>query len=398
MLPLAFRWKVHIPYCRLTAASREAGNRTAHIRALMMQQRQRVPNLRAAESNVPVVSNVGGVRAPCTVYLGLMWEWSPPLSGHFNPWADDRLGAASFACFIEEMNGLTLGGRSPPSNCFCMSDDVTKIVHSISWFTERHISVARNSPNMGTRGLALNFVVSDKGTVQRNLLFRKWELALNVVMFQSWELEHRILLFRNWELALNVVMFQNKGTVAQNLTMFQSWELLVLSKLKWDIAAVTPQDFLQHILVRLPIDRNTWDAHMIHRHAQTFIALSTRDYSFSMYTPSIIAAASIAAALDGLEWTVKSGCSLSQLLDRLHIITAIEREYLQGCLHLLEDMVTATVNSRDVDCNGGSQGNGCTTVNSRSTLDHSSPLSGGTEKIAEYGKAGTPTDVRDIHF
>ena len=44
-----------------------------------------------------------------------------------------------------------------------------------------------------------------------------------------------------------------------------------------------------------------------------------------MYTPSIIAAASIAAALHGLEWTVKSGYSLNQLLDRLHIITAIER-------------------------------------------------------------------------
>jgi len=55
----------------------------------------------------------------------------------------------------------------------------------------------------------------------------------------------------------------------------------VLSKLKWDIAAVTPQDFLQHILVRLPIDRNTWDAHMIHKHAQTFIALSTRGEYFT---------------------------------------------------------------------------------------------------------------------
>lgn len=44
-----------------------------------------------------------------------------------------------------------------------------------------------------------------------------------------------------------------------------------------------------------------------------------------MYTPSIIAASSIAAALHGLEWTAKSGCSLNQLLDRLHIITAIER-------------------------------------------------------------------------
>jgi hypothetical protein len=39
----------------------------------------------------------------------------------------------------------------------------------------------------------------------------------------------------------------------------------------------------------------------------------------------MIAAASIAAALDGLEWTVKSGYSLNQLLDRLHTITAIER-------------------------------------------------------------------------
>jgi hypothetical protein len=55
------------------------------------------------------------------------------------------------------------------------------------------------------------------------------------------------------------------------------------------------------------------------------VCVPVADYSFSMYTPSIIAAASIAAALHGLEWTVKSGCSLSQLLDRLHIITAIER-------------------------------------------------------------------------
>nr|CAD7256980.1 unnamed protein product [Timema shepardi] len=55
----------------------------------------------------------------------------------------------------------------------------------------------------------------------------------------------------------------------------RSWELLVLSKLKWDISAVTPQDFLPHILRRLPIDC-TWDRRMILRHAQTFIALSTR--------------------------------------------------------------------------------------------------------------------------
>jgi hypothetical protein len=67
-------------------------------------------------------------------------------------------------------------------------------------------------------------------------------------------------------------------------------------------------------------------------------------------------------------------------------------------------MVTATINSREVSCsggaseNGGNVANGSGSINSRSSLDHSSSMSGGIDKIAEYGKAGTPTDVRDIHF
>ena len=66
-------------------------------------------------------------------------------------------------------------------------------------------------------------------------------------------------------------------------------------------------------------------------------------------------------------------------------------------------MVTATIKSREVNCsggspdNGGNAANGSGSINSRSSLDHSS-MSGGIDKIAEYGKAGTPTDVRDIHF
>lgn len=44
-----------------------------------------------------------------------------------------------------------------------------------------------------------------------------------------------------------------------------------------------------------------------------------------MYTPSMIAAASVAAALHGLGWTSKSGCSLTQLLQHLQQITAIEQ-------------------------------------------------------------------------
>ncbi|CAG5076354.1 Similar to CCND2: G1/S-specific cyclin-D2 (Gallus gallus), partial [Cotesia congregata] len=118
------------------------------------------------------------------------------------------------------------------------------------------------------------------------------------------------------------------------------WEQLVVSKLKWELSAVTPGDFLLHILSRLPVDSRAWDFLMIKRHAQTFIALSARvdadvannqsiysvaEYKFSMYTPSMIAAASIAAALHGLDWTGKSGYGLAGLLDELTRITAIEQ-------------------------------------------------------------------------
>lgn len=44
-----------------------------------------------------------------------------------------------------------------------------------------------------------------------------------------------------------------------------------------------------------------------------------------MYTPSMIAAASVAAALHGLDWTRKSGYGLAGLLDELTRITAIEQ-------------------------------------------------------------------------
>lgn len=58
----------------------------------------------------------------------------------------------------------------------------------------------------------------------------------------------------------------------------QSWELLVLSKLKWDVAGVTAHDFLPLLLSRLPL-RGLVDTDMVQRHSQTFIALAARGES-----------------------------------------------------------------------------------------------------------------------
>lgn len=47
--------------------------------------------------------------------------------------------------------------------------------------------------------------------------------------------------------------------------------MLVLSKLKWDLSAVTPHDFLEQILSRICPDPER--CNVIKKHSQTFIAL-----------------------------------------------------------------------------------------------------------------------------
>ena len=69
--------------------------------------------------------------------------------------------------------------------------------------------------------------------------------------------------------------FRSNITYYNNHTIqLQAWELLVLSRLKWDLAAITPNDFLNPLLRRLQPWTRCKDIHnLIKRHAQTFIAL-----------------------------------------------------------------------------------------------------------------------------
>ncbi|XP_046993551.1 G1/S-specific cyclin-D2-like [Schistocerca americana] len=177
------------------------------------------------------------------------------------------------------------------------------------------------------------------------------------------------------------------------------FEWLVLTKLKWELSAVTAHDFLPHLLERLPLV--ACDLHAVRRHAHTYIALCARDYKFCRYLPSMIAASSIAAALNGLGWTTKSGFSLSQLLDSLQAITSTERDYLQVCLDQIEGMLSAVAPVSDAAgaCGVTTSGSNPATSN-RPSADHAtaSSSSPSADKMHEAGKAGTPTDVWDIHF
>ncbi|XP_039427141.1 G1/S-specific cyclin-D2 isoform X2 [Corvus cornix cornix] len=63
------------------------------------------------------------------------------------------------------------------------------------------------------------------------------------------------------------------------------WELVVLGKLKWNLAAITPHDFIEHILRKVPLPKDK--LLLIRKHAQTFIALCAtgRSSSYQYFQP-----------------------------------------------------------------------------------------------------------------
>ena len=52
----------------------------------------------------------------------------------------------------------------------------------------------------------------------------------------------------------------------------QNWEILILNKLRWDLNAVTPNDFLEQIFCRLRLPHQI-DITMVRKHAQTYVSL-----------------------------------------------------------------------------------------------------------------------------
>uniref|UniRef100_A0A8C4RFW2 Cyclin D2 n=1 Tax=Erpetoichthys calabaricus TaxID=27687 RepID=A0A8C4RFW2_ERPCA len=112
------------------------------------------------------------------------------------------------------------------------------------------------------------------------------------------------------------------------------WERMVVERLKWDLLAVLPNDFLEHILQRLPeIPEEKLD--LIHKHAKIFIALCITELKFFMTPPSMIACASIAAAIRGLE-SIDKCLGSDEMIEHLAKITAADVDCLRSCLEQLE--------------------------------------------------------------
>lgn len=79
-------------------------------------------------------------------------------------------------------------------------------------------------------------------------------------------------------------------------------ERVILATLRWDTAAVTPQDFLPHFLASVEEKKDS-DGELLstlRRHSDTLAAMCACDSRFLGAPPSLVAAASLNCALRGL--------------------------------------------------------------------------------------------------
>jgi len=166
------------------------------------------------------------------------------------------------------------------------------------------------------------------------------------------------------------------------LEQLMDMELLVLARLGYDLSAITPHDYLEQLLSRLPgCSQNKEVKATISRHAQTFIQICATEYTFSVVPPSIIASAALSAAVTGL---AETACLNTDLIKHnLCLLSGIDLEVLINCQQQMELALSSSMTPP--------------TSSSSSQQDAHAHPSHKQDSDDIDGHPHTPTDVRDIH-
>ncbi|KAM9824252.1 G1/S-specific cyclin-D2-like [Neosynchiropus ocellatus] len=156
------------------------------------------------------------------------------------------------------------------------------------------------------------------------------------------------------------------------------WELVVLGKLKWNMASVIPNDFIEHIIHSLPLPKDKLA--IVRKHTQTFIALCATDDRLAMNPPSMIASGSMGAAICGLQLDhADPRLSPDNLTALLAKVTNTEVDCLRACQEQIERVLAASLQ----------QGQHCR---------QESRVGAGHKAREQQDQSSTPTDVRDVNL
>ena len=129
---------------------------------------------------------------------------------------------------------------------------------------------------------------------------------------------------------------------------------MILSRLRWELTATTPLDYLDHIIPRLALPLNINQVHLRNK-TENIIAVAAINYHFCYKSPSLVAAAAIFTALRSCiaDKPKSMACLLSDEAARrqnlvyekllrdtktcLQILTLAGGEELDGCCRYLAE-------------------------------------------------------------
>ncbi len=129
-----------------------------------------------------------------------------------------------------------------------------------------------------------------------------------------------------------VIYTANSITIEELL----NWEQFVLQKLRWDICAVTPYDFLPYLLNKLNLITHK-NIGNIRQYLSSFISACATEFKFSILPSSMIASGCLFATIKSLNTLTPFQCE--QILEDIHSITGIDLECLRECIEQIEELI-----------------------------------------------------------
>ena len=114
-------------------------------------------------------------------------------------------------------------------------------------------------------------------------------------------------------------------TLFFSLFIFQSMELLILSKLKWDLTAITSYDYLDYMINSLNQSSEVI-AEMetqVRRNTEKLVTLCATDETFMSMPPSLVAASAFLTALEQ-DKSISNKVNLNQVIGCIKHHTNLE--------------------------------------------------------------------------
>ncbi|GLH14093.1 G1/S-specific cyclin-E [Gryllus bimaculatus] len=186
----------------------------------------------------------------------------------------------------------------------------------------------------------------------------------------------------------------------------RSWELLVLGKLRWEAVAVTGYDVADHVLARLSTPASAPPPLRLHpltrQHAITLVGFCYVEPEFIQSPPSLLAAASICAAVRGLHPGASTHV-LSSMARTVCAITRADPQATEAVIRHIERALAAEVaNQQQQLPPQAAPLPGYTPAPGAALQPTASAKMAGVvpeeSEVEEDRQPETPIDVQDVHF